>query len=189
MSRVPEGVFRELMSDRLSELSGMDSHRIQQFVGKPAQKTARGGARKPPLQGRERRPVREAITLLLHNPELSRIVTSHGSLARLDLPGIPLLLELLELLHEQPHLSSSGAVMEHFRGRDEAKYLWRLAQVCPDVPENGMAEEFQGIVRLLLTQSQEERWEYLQSKLEQNGTLTGEELDEWKSMVSGQQKR
>ena len=78
--------------------------------------------------------------------------------------------------------------MEHFRGRDEAKYLWRLAQVCPDVPENGMAEEFQGIVRLLLTQSQEERWEYLQSKLEQNGHLTGEELDEWKSMVSGQQK-
>lgn len=78
--------------------------------------------------------------------------------------------------------------MEHFRGRDEAKYLWKLAQARPDVPEDGMAEEFQGIIRLLLNQSQDKRWEYLQSKLEQGGELGGEELDEWKSMVSRQEE-
>jgi len=188
LSRVPDGVFRDLMSDRLSELAGMDARRLKQFVAKPAQTAPGVATRKAPQRSRERRPVREAIALLLHQPGLSRDATSHESLAGLDLPGIPLLLELLELLREQPHLSSIGAVMEHFRGRDEAKYLWKLAQARPDVPEDGMAEEFQGIIRLLLNQSQDKRWEYLQSKLEQGGELGGEELDEWKSMVSRQEE-
>lgn len=187
LSKIPEGVFRDLMSDRLSQLSGMDTRRLKKFVGKPEEKRPAAASKGMP-QGRDRRPVREAVMLLLHQPGLAREVASHGALARLELPGIPLLLEVLELLRAQPHLSSSGAIMEHFRGREEAKYLWKLAQRRIDWPENGIKQEFQGIMRLLEAQGEDERWRYLQSKLEQDGSLSGVELDEWKSLVGGQPK-
>jgi DNA primase len=183
LSNLPEGVFRDLMTDRLAQLAEMDSLRLRRFVGEPSRATA-GGAQRTLPEGGQRRPVREAITLLLHKPELARLPVSPGQLARIELKGIPLLIELLEFLRNQPHLGSIGAVMEHFRGREEARYLWRLAQMPLKIPEAGMAEEFRGIIQLLQAQGQEARWRDLQAKLERDGNLTGDDLEEWKSLLN-----
>ena len=183
LSKIPEGVFRDLMADRLAQLAEMDLLRLRRFVGEPSSATAGVAQRKPP-EGGQRRPVREAIALLLHKPELARLPVSTGQLARIELKGIPLLIELLEFLQNQPHLGSTGAVMEHFRGREEARYLWRLAQTPVNIPEAGMAEEFQGIIQLLQAQGDEGRWRYLQAKLERDGNLAGDELEEWKSLLN-----
>jgi DNA primase len=183
LSKLPGGVFRDLMTDRLAQLAEMDPLRLRRFVGEPAIATTGVAHRKPPEKG-QRRPVREAITLLLHKPELARLPVSPRQLARVELKGIPLLVELVEFLQNQPHIGSIGAVMEHFRGREDARYLWRLAQTPLDIPEPGLTEEFEGIIELLKTQGDEGRWRHLQAKLERNGILSGEELEEWKSLLN-----
>jgi DNA primase len=183
LSNLPAGVFRDLMTDRLAQLAEMDPLRLRRFGGEPAIATTGVASRKPPERG-QRRPVREAITLLLHKPELARLPVSPRQLARVELKGIPLLVELLEFLRNQPHIGSIGAVMEHFRDREEARYLWRLAQTPLNIPEPGMTEEFEGIIQLLKAHGDEGRWHRLQAKLERDGNLSGEELEEWKSLLN-----
>ena len=70
--------------------------------------------------------VRQAIGLLVHFPAAGALVVAPEAVGDLDRPGVPLLLELLAQLREDP-VSSTGALLERWRGRPEHAPLSRLA--------------------------------------------------------------
>ena len=70
--------------------------------------------------------VRAAITLLVQRPALALALDPPWSFAELRQPGIPLLVELIALCRARANLGT-GALLEHFAERDEAKALQKLA--------------------------------------------------------------
>ncbi len=186
LQQLPEGLYRDMMLSRLSEQTGLPAQRIARFVGDSTQQPATP-AKTPTRPRREptsdRRPIRRLIALLLAEPALARQLENLESLRENEERGIDILLELLEVLRDNPHLNTAAAILERFRGHYAESHLWQLAQQPLDIPETGRADEFQGLLRLLLRQQRERRLEFLQDKLATQGQLESHELNEWQTLL------
>lgn len=123
LAQIPDGAFGDLMKQRLTELTGVGARASTPETHVPAQRVRNAGvaqpANKPSL-------VRSAITALLQQPNVALALPSSLHFASLDQPGIGLLVELIELVHERPDIST-GMILEHFGDRSEAQALTKLA--------------------------------------------------------------
>jgi len=108
-------------------------------------------------------PVRRAIALLLHQPALAQQAGDPRRLADLDMAGVALLIQLLELLQSRPHIGT-GAVLEHWRDSPDAEPLMKLAVTPLETPESGMAAEFSGTLARLEERLDKQRMDRLLSK-------------------------
>ena len=140
LDRVPQGPYRELLLDRLAEAIGVSAARFQQIVGTaPAAQPRGGGAEErataPPQRTNRtarssgRGPlVRQAVKALVHFPATAQRIsqTDREGLAGLDEPGVDILCELLDSLHEHP-ASSTGQLLERWRDHPAVERLNRLA--------------------------------------------------------------
>jgi DNA primase len=132
LATLPDGMFRQLMTERLAELAGTSSTALAGRLELPREKKVNSAPApaRPAGGSGGHSPVRDAIAILLYQPSLAQHVTALPFEEPVDVPGVALLEELLELLHRQP-LASTGAILEHWRGRDEGRHLSRLAQWTP----------------------------------------------------------
>ena len=177
---LPDSVFRDLMLEQLSEYSGLKLPQLQRRV--------LGEATEPdpptdhqPRRDLSRSPVRSAIRLLLEQPALGALIAPPYSFADLDLPGVELLVELLELTASNPHLSTGG-LLEHWRGRPEETHLARLASTPLMVPADGCEQELSGAVQRLLEQRNHQRTAQLLLK-SRDSTLSDAEKTELKQLL------
>jgi len=122
-------------------------------------------------------PLRQAITLLLQHPELAQAVPPAPRFASLERPGIKLLVELVALLHENPHLNTA-ALLEHWRDSDDGRHLARLADYQPGSADVDVAAEFHGVLALLDRDVSDSRCRQLEAKAE----LTDSEKEEYKQL-------
>ena len=120
--------------------------------------------------------MRIAIRLLLEQPELSGQIQRPCGIEDLELAGVELLVELLELLWQHPHLSLGG-ILEHWRGKPEEEHLARLATQPLEVPADGLAAEFLGAVQRLLEQRTRQRTEQLLFQEQQRGLTETEKIE------------
>ncbi len=187
LNRMPEGVFRQMMLDRLAELARIDPSRAAQAVGPAAGDAVQTPRRAPRRSPRNRRAppslVRQAITLLLHRPSLAALAGDPRRLAELELPGMPLLAELLELLQDKPHLGS-GALLTRWRETEHGRHLERLAaQADMDLDALDLEGEFADLVAQLERQAAGKRWEALQQRLEGGERLDAAEREEYNRLL------
>ncbi len=179
--KLPDSVFRDLMLEQLSEHSGLKLPQLRRRVlgedSEPDPPTANR-----PHRDLSRSPVRIAIRLLLEQPALGAGITPPYGFADLDLPGIELLIELLELTASNPHLST-GSLLEHWRGRPEETHLARLASTPLVVPAEGCEQELSGAVQRLLEQRNSQRAEQLLLK-GRDRTLSDQEKSELKQLLA-----
>ncbi|MEW7983822.1 MAG: DNA primase [gamma proteobacterium symbiont of Phacoides pectinatus] len=143
LDRLPEGLFKEMMYQRLSQMIGVSSTQLKAAPPPRALRRAPGKGFLGTIP-----PVRRAIALLLSNPRLALCEDLPVAWQRLDLPGITLLTELLELLKAQPNLTTA-AVLERWRERPEGRHLQKLAGMLLDLPGEGLAVEFEETLRSL----------------------------------------
>jgi len=80
-----------------------------------------------------------------------------------DVPGVPLLLEVIELLQKQPELST-GALLEHWRGREESQFLYKLAHWAPPLDDLELLADLQGHLNEIQRQYIENRIEFLDTE-------------------------
>jgi DNA primase len=184
LARLPDSVFRDLMLEQLSQLSGLPPARLQTRIFGAPQPADTPPDKAPVRQRRDlsRSPVRTAIRLLLEQPALGRGLQTPAGLEELELPGVSLLMELLELTRGSPHLSTGG-ILEHWRGRPEEQHLARLAASKVDIAEEGYEPEFRGAVQRLVEQRNSQRVEILLSMERQSG-LSDAEKTELKQLVT-----
>ncbi len=152
LEKIPDGAFRDLMQQRLTELTGVGALRA---VAKP---------RESPFPRHvapthKRSLVRTAIALLLQQPALAQALEPPYLFSALRQPGISLLMELLTLCRERPDISA-GVVLEHFADREETAALHKLLMQDLLIPGEQFAQEFDGAIvglnRLTLKQREEE---------------------------------
>lgn len=170
LTQLPDGALRRLAYERLAELARTSVAAIR------SGEASRVGGIRPrravaPRTVR-RTPVRVAVSLLLQRPVLAERADP-DELRRLDLPGIPLLVELVELFLARPHLNTAAAV-EHFRGREAHAHLSTLAGWSLSVPDEGLEEEFDEKLALIRREGLERRIAALQARQDEHG-LTDEE--------------
>jgi DNA primase len=93
---------------------------------------------------------------------------------------VALLRQLLELIQDNPHLTVS-ALLEHWREREEGRYLMKLAQ-WRYPPNADLAAEFQGAMQRIYARRGERRLEQLMKK--HFDDLTAEEKDELRQLLT-----
>jgi DNA primase len=184
LSRLPDSIFRQLMLERLAQIARTDSSHLADRIQKPATTRAGAGttsAASAHATGGGKSPVREAIAMLLHQPDLAQKLEMPRIPEPDAMPGVSLLLELLELLQRQPGLNT-GAILEHWRGREEARYLHKLAQWTPLTEKLDLAAEVCGHLNQIAHQVTERRIGELLHE-ERHRTLNDKEKQELKALL------
>ena len=183
LRQLPEGAFRQLLVQRLGELSGVPRAGLAELLrGEAAPPAAPRAAPRPRPSGGGPSLVRHAISLLLHQPALGQAVQVPGELADDEGPGMDLLRELLEITRARPHLTT-GALLEHWRDTDQGRHLHKLATTPLQVPEAGMARELQDALARLTQQHRERELERLLGEAHLR-TLTADEKVKLEQLLS-----
>jgi DNA primase len=186
LSQMPEGVYRKLMFEQLEKLGRVELSQ----AGATATNTDRRSKATRPSAAKTKAsisPVRKAITLLLYRPGLAQAWfnsnnNSTSELAKLDIPGMELLLEVLEILRNSPDLSTS-ALIERWRETPTANHLAKLASWQPELDDSEALEiEFTALMNSLKKQAVDLRYDDLQAKLD-HSTLNDAEMAEYKMLL------
>jgi len=178
LTRLAPGVYRDMMIAELAQEVKMTVDKLSSHV---SSRMARPGASSTP-SGNKTAPslVRMAIALLLQQPVLASKISRPERFLALELPGIDLLIALIERLLANPQLTTTAAILEHWRDRDGAHHLAKVASWQHMVPDKGVEPEFDDTINRLEKQLAQKRYQELTS---QTGTLTGAEIQEMEQLL------
>jgi len=210
VSQLLPGVYRQMVLNQLAQLARMEAVEIesifqnqQNSVRSKRSSTAfnnSGGAtqnhasenpansvkmsRKTTKSGLS--PIRMAIMRLLFLPRLAQLVKTPNQLAELEIPGVDILLKLLELLHEHPHINCA-AILERWSALEDTQqsypHMLKLAQWQPEVAdEDSIEAEFVGVMDSLYADGKEMRLEHLLAK-SNHGQLNEQEKQELRQLT------
>lgn len=191
VEQLPNGIYRRLLTERLAQWARIPHTELRQLLTtakspRPTMASPSPAARPAPRgKGVDRQSpsmIRYAIQLLLHQPALAEELSDPQMLHGLQIPGVALLIELVEFLQGKPHLTTA-ALLEHWRGQDEGRHLVRLAlQGFPlDEETADLKAEFnQTIARLAGQRGQHRREALLQTPFNE---LSDEEKRELRELV------
>jgi DNA primase len=184
LEKLPAGSFRELSEKRLAELTGLAPKNSATL------RTGRGNATasrppSPPNKYKRQSPslVRKVISWLLHYPSLGTGVIPTAHLRSLELPGVPLLLELIETLEGNPNLTT-GALLERFRDHESGRHLAKLAAEEITALGEGLEREFRDSLEKLQRLAEDQRFAELARKGRQ-GQLSDAEKREFARLSGG----
>ena len=160
LAQIPDGAFGDLMRQRLTELTGVGARANTPQTHVPSQRASQAtasGAQKPSL-------VRSAITHLLHRPGFALDLQPPFRFAVLRQPGIELLSELVLLVRERPDINT-GALLEHFEGREELGALQKLAAHALPGEDAALHQAFLDNIARLDAEALQQRREELQARI------------------------
>lgn len=173
LKKLPDSVFKHMMATRLAEITHIDPSALSDLGAASAPRQVRSSVRPAAGGGQGPSSVRHAIRLLLHKPVLVEHFEQTSIPQDLDLPGLPLLRQLVEFIGENPHITC-GAIVEHWREEEAGRHLAKLAAQPLVIPEEGLEDEFRDVVSKLASQHQEQLVDGLLAKAHL-GELTDEE--------------
>ena len=185
LERIPPGIYRELLADEIARVVRLDPQRLAAALNTGAPANTRAAERKPaplpprkPAVGGRRNLVRQAVQLLVHYPRIADKVCDLTALASLERPGISLIVQLVEELHDQP-CDKTAVLLERWRGRPDVEHLEKLAAMQLHIAdEAGAAQELVGALeRLLKEEESQRRYDELVSRHKQDGSPGRPEAD------------
>ncbi|PMM04124.1 DNA primase [Vibrio kanaloae] len=133
-------------------------------------------AKPQPHKELKRTPMREVIALLIQNPSYADMVPDLSSVKGLQLPGLSLFVEVLDICQVNPHIST-GQLLENWRESKHEALLSRLASWEIPLVEDNQEDIFLDSLDNILAQCVEKQIENLQAKARSVG-LSAEEKRE-----------
>ncbi len=170
IQKIRNGVFKQLMLEKLASVVGVHAADLSHYVVKAA-KTQNPAKTKLPKKILS--PMQLAIALILQYPQLVLESEPPGELAQVNLPGIDILLKLLELLRINPNLITAQ-LLEYWRDSKSYKYLVQLSFIELLVPTSGIQAELSAIFKKLVILTREQKIQELIAKAKSQ-LLTAEE--------------
>ena len=175
---VPEGIFKELLTDRLAEIVGLRRNRLTQIVN--ARPTS---VRRPNRISGRPSVVRQAIEIILNHPKTVVEIELPGGLGAVEQKGMALLLELAGIVQQKPDIKPAGLI-ERFRGRPESPHLEALLaadSTITEVSEKGT--QLTDCLQRIIDDSVQQRLADLVTKA-QESSLTADEKEELRGLSS-----
>ncbi|MEZ9397909.1 DNA primase [Vibrio splendidus] len=169
INKIPDSYFQELLEKLLDERTGFDNQlrRARVHTKNPTPQ---------PHKELKRTPMREVIALLIQNPSYADMVPDLSSVKGLQLPGLSLFVEVLDICRVNPHIST-GQLLEHWRENKHEALLSRLASWEIPLDEDNQEDIFLDSLDNILAQCVEKQIENLQAKARSVG-LSAEEKRE-----------
>jgi DNA primase len=196
IAKVPEGVYRELLTARVAQVVGLAADRLQEIwaggSGAAPARAAAGTATSPAEPERPRARVsagrgslvRQAIARLVRFPAVAGAISDaeRAGLNTCEEAGIDLLRALLDDLRVHP-LSLPAQVLERWADRSGGEHLGRLLEreeVLGDA--QAAALELKAALSKLADQAVDRRLEALEAKM-RTDRLDAKELEEFQSLM------
>jgi DNA primase len=207
IAKVPEGVYRELLTARVAEVVGLAADRLREIwagtnpppargtaamAASAASAAAAGSATSPATTEKPRARlsagrgslVRQAIARLVRFPTIAGSISAaeRAGLNASEEPGIDLLRELLDDLRVHP-LSVPAQVLERWADRGGGEHLGRLLEreeVLGDA--QAAALELKAAFARLVDQAVDRRLEALEAK-SRTGRLDAKEFEELQNLM------
>ncbi len=186
--RMPEGIYREMLAERLASRVGMPANKLKEFfaTGNPARNanTAEPRARQRGRMSAGRgNLLTQAIALVLHHPAAAGAIQEPDLLSSIDKPGVSVLKDLLEQAATASS-PSTAMLLERWRDRPEHDRLTELAMQDPLVADAAAAakELKMAVEKLLEEYGPGRRMDELLKKAEELG-LNYDEKAELSSLL------
>jgi DNA primase len=180
--RIPEGIYRELLADRLAAEIHMPAAKLKELLlaGAPRQESAGASpkVRRASLSVGRGNLLTQAIGLVLHYPAAARAVQGPERLDTVDTPGAPVLRELLSQAISAA-TPSTAVILERWRERPEFARLTDLAGATPLVADAkaAVSELQMAIEKILEAHGPGQRVDELLRKAEEQGLNIGEKTE------------
>jgi DNA primase len=180
---IPEGVFRDLLLDRLAGEVGLSATRLGELLT-GTRKTPRGPAtpsqRVRTADGRNTL-IRRAVCLVLQRPSAAVGITIPDGLFDLPNPGIALLTDLLAAAQENPNSKSARLAEEFASHPDGGNHLATLLVTQLQLePDSNWGAELRETLEAVLRQELEKRFAGLTRKAASG--LSDEEKQEMREL-------
>ena len=185
LERIPPGVYRELLAEEVAKLVRLDPARLNAALAREGQKAGTKIPEPEPLRRFQPAPisagrgslVRQAIRILVHHPMAATSVrAAPDTLLEIERPGIPLLVELLSDLQDNP-CSNTAALLERWRGRPDYDPLAKLAAAEYPVDAAGAAKELADALNQLFPERLDKRLDELVRKKSREGLTDAERAE------------
>ena len=196
VARIPEGVYRELLIERLAEAIRLPSNRLKELwaaanTAAPVRRdeSARESPRSAPRAGQSAGRgglMRQAVLTLVHHPRIATELAAADleTLAELDEPGADILRAMIEDLRGTP-CTSTGQLLERWRDRPEAERLNRLAAIETLIADAAAAlREFRNALSRMQAEQWKRRLDLLLEKEKAEG-LAADERQELQRLIAG----
>jgi len=190
-ARLPDGVYRELLIERLAAEIHMPAAKLKAFllagaappeispVPEPRGDThGLKTARRNTLSAGRGNLLRQAISLVLHHPAAAASIADPSALASVDRPGVSVLQELIEQATGMTG-PTTAMLLERWRDRVEFGRLAELAAAEPLVADGGAAvdELRMAVEKLLEEYGPRRRMDDLLRKAQETGLNSDEKAE------------
>ncbi|MFT5548373.1 MAG: DNA primase [Gammaproteobacteria bacterium] len=129
-------------------------------------------------------PTRLAINLLLQKPTLARGLGNQYELSETKIPGIDLLLKILDRIQDEPEISTQN-LLQRFQGDAHESHLYQLAAMRPQIEDEASLDKmFQDCLNRLQKEYIKYRRNLLIKKLQTNGSISESEKTELKQLFT-----
>ena len=173
--KLPEGTLQQLMIKDMANYTGVSEDFIWSRLrsrNRPAGHARGHPPSSGPLEGGL---TTKALAVLVQNPQFGWSFTDRRQLGGLRGRNIQLLIEVLGILEAEPKFTTA-ALVEKFRGSPHFDTIRQLVSFEHHVLNDGLEQEFRGMISSLHIQVIQQQIEDLKAKSKQPGGITDDEL-------------
>ncbi|WDE14392.1 DNA primase [Thalassomonas haliotis] len=179
LQKMPDSILKDSIINELANNFGTGSEQLQAKLNKNlGQETKPAPKKKQPKVT----PVRLAIALLLEHPHIVKALPDPSILQQLNVPGIPLLCQLVDLCQQNPDINSAQ-LLEYFRDTEQGAQLNKLLCWQHHVEADAAEDVFLDSIEKLLNTFVEQRTEVLLQKA-RTGQMTQVEKQELQALLN-----
>ena len=188
ISKIPDGIFKELIIDKLSASVGISSKKLTALISQMNKKESmkpntRSYTKMMSQRSSKTQPsiIKKSIMLILNYPEAAKNI-KHHDFKDYKKPGIKILLKLIKTTQEGSNINAASLI-ERWRDDDEGKHLAKLAiNLFPDNPEFDASKELNDSLVQITKNFYSERINFLIKKQSKN-ELTEKDKNELNQMI------
>ena len=134
LDKLPDSIFKDMLIQQLADVAKFPSDRLG------SEKTSNTKPARPLSDQQVRRtPIRRAIALLLKEPELAQKAGNVHLLSTLNIPGMSLLVEIIDFLKDRPYINM---LQEKYRNTENEVILAQLMNWQPIISDTLYEAEF-----------------------------------------------
>ena len=188
ISKMPRGIFKELIIEKLSAIVGLSAKKLEQSINedeitKKRKSSSNKAPRRKNMNMNQGSPsvIKKSISLILNYPEAVEQIRKI-EFVNYEKPGIKILIKLLKNIADEPNMNTA-ALIERWREDDEGKYLSKLAvNPFPKNTEFNASQELNSCLEQITKNYYNDRINSLIKK-QANNQLTSDEKTELKEII------
>jgi len=152
INTIQDGIYKDLMVEKIASEYNLSLEKLVTYA--PSEKITRKAIRtntqrnKPAYLKNRPSLINQAIRILLHKPELGKLIDLNNQFKHLDQKGIDVLKEIIQLIHAKDSIKLA-TIIEHFQDQKLQRYLSQLAMDEGLINKNEMLSEFNDITQRL----------------------------------------